>query len=249
MYQNSFVRHNHNVKGTQEKQRTARSGFTLIELLVVIAIISILATILLPALSQAQDMAKSVKCASNLRGMATMVAFYQNDFAGLFPTGWDGTYTSFAKLAPYADMETEDFKLPYPQGFIGFELAYCPTNENNRIKIAYPSNYVTNSHLFLSTTLASKNLWKYWNITSEVSANDLTTPAEDMMYAESGSNGSSPYALSHLIPSLVNILSLPHGGGTACNICFADGHVGSSTQTLDEPLPVAVDEVNNRLWR
>ncbi len=43
-----------------------RSGFTLIELLVVIAIIAILISILLPALSQARDQAKRVKCGATL---------------------------------------------------------------------------------------------------------------------------------------------------------------------------------------
>lgn len=46
--------------------RGARGAFTLIELLVVVAIIAILISILLPALSQARDQAKRVKCGATL---------------------------------------------------------------------------------------------------------------------------------------------------------------------------------------
>src|SRR3569623_3157781 len=78
----------------QVKGSRAVSGFTLIELLVVIAIIAILASLLLPALSQARTRAESVTCKNNLRQLALGLQLYVDDF---------GAYV------PYADAFTDDW--------------------------------------------------------------------------------------------------------------------------------------------
>ena len=63
-----------------------RKGFTLIELLVVIAIIALLMSILMPALSRVNEMAKRVVCASNVGGIVKAMATYsQTDETGRFP--------------------------------------------------------------------------------------------------------------------------------------------------------------------
>lgn len=69
--------------------RRSKKGFTLVELLVVISIVALLISILLPALKGARETARQAACLSNIRQMQMGIAFYLQDFDGVYPAAED----------------------------------------------------------------------------------------------------------------------------------------------------------------
>ncbi len=114
-----------------------KRAFTLIELLVVIAIISILAALLLPALSSAKQRAWTTQCNSNLHQIGLGLRMFADDNNELYPesgatTPWDAK-----------DPDTQSYSwMQQVFSYVQNTNAYhCPANQHLPVDEQSPFNY------------------------------------------------------------------------------------------------------------
>jgi prepilin-type N-terminal cleavage/methylation domain-containing protein/prepilin-type processing-associated H-X9-DG protein len=128
----------------------SRRGFTLIELLVVIAIIAILAAILFPVFSRAQEKARQSSCSSNLRQLGMAVKQYTIDYDNRYMPSWGATGGQEPNagiwqvfLLPYT-RNAQIFDCPTSPDSVSEEMiTYDPTN-SDAPWYGYDGNYVFN---------------------------------------------------------------------------------------------------------
>jgi len=139
-----------------------KKDFTLIELLVVIAIIAILASMLLPALSQSREMGKRVVCRSNHKQLALAMCGYVDSNDGMYPLAcnkeidtnlnqWNlGTRNWDMLIAPELNIP-EDPLVPVP-------ALVCPSDDVPN-HMAVGPEYVKKSYLAVTVTTTADAYW------------------------------------------------------------------------------------------
>ncbi len=94
------------MKLARQVTKPALKAFTLVELLVVIGIISLLISVLLPALNKARQQANLIYCQSNLRAIGQMVLIYETEW-GYTPAAYSQAYyTSYADTLTLMNIKT-----------------------------------------------------------------------------------------------------------------------------------------------
>lgn len=112
-----------------------QGGFTLIELLVVIAIVTLLLSVLMPALKKAKELGKRAVCLNHARQLTISWKMYADDYDGWLPQAQVGNKlsTEYGWVAPAASNSPEDQIVSIEDGVLfpytaTINVYHCPTS-------------------------------------------------------------------------------------------------------------------------
>jgi prepilin-type N-terminal cleavage/methylation domain-containing protein/prepilin-type processing-associated H-X9-DG protein len=190
----------------------SRAGFTLVEMLVVISIIAVLASLLLPALIRAKEMARSIRCTNNLKQQGIAGMLYSSDH-NEYITPWRiNNLVYWPSLhMPYCEADASYICPSDPDPFD--DIWHIPTTSYGINRQIAWNGWVLNEHL---TRLA-----------------DIKYPSDCSFLIDQDTNGASGISYTGnnvVLPETngIQFSAFRHGG--KINILYVDGAVSSATR-------------------
>jgi len=144
-----------------------RRGFTLTELLVVMAIITILASLLFPALSGARRKASQIQCLNNARQLNLALQMYAGDAGGYYPARRPRTNAWFVTLMPY-------YKDPH--------ILKCPSDRGPDGRSFLINGF--NDHFRAVLSEADWARYQKWQWPVGMKDSDIPIPSETIVFGE-----------------------------------------------------------------
>ncbi len=225
----------------KKRQKESRmDAFTLIELLVVISIVALLISILLPALQNARESARKIKCGTNLKQLGLATNTYIDDNHGYFPNylhstnGYASGILQINALARYINARRSDQTITTPGMYSIYDyrgttieeiyvathpVVVCPSSGTNYTL----ANYGWNGYL----CSAPKPEIGTYNVVHK-RLFDIARPSEVLLMSDVTGRA---YLSYHDFTASPVVVGYRHN--QSVNILFNDFHVASTKEFLD----------------
>ncbi len=190
-----------------------KRAFTLVELLVVIVIIGLLVGILLPAVQQAREAARRMKCSNNFKQVALAVHNFENVMEYYPPSMFapvgktyetnNGSWSPHARIMPYIeaseavkDIDYEkawDLQLATGTPMRRFSFMMCPSETNDTARMKNGTEYV-----YPHTIGFNAGSWKIFNPKDGSKGDGMFLPNSCFKNSEIQDGGSNTLMLAEV---------------------------------------------------